>query len=101
MKSPVCDTLRKIANSRERAYKAAGRLSLVHMNACARIRNVAGYFSTIMREKQFRAVLSVEQDLRKIMPSAQSRYSNMRNQIEQLIQEAYERESNRETIHGG
>ena len=93
MKIHVCDALRKIANAREHAYKAAGRLSLVHMNSCARIRNVAGYFSNYSAEKQFRAVLSVEHDLRKIMPSAQSRYSNMRNQINQLIQDAYERES--------
>jgi len=82
----------KIANSREHAYKASGRLNMVQLRAISRIRNVAGYFSPFAEGRQLRAVINLESELRSIMPSEQSRFHKLREKINCLIQKAYEHE---------
>ncbi len=97
MKERVCDKLRRIANAREHAFRSAGRMSLDKMKAIGHIRNVAGDFSTQPEEKQFRAVLSVEQELDMITPHEASRFTRLRERIQTLKREAHERYP--ETLH--
>lgn len=92
MKGQICSTLLRIANSREQAYRAAGRRNMAQLRAITRIRNVAGYFSAYPEEKQLRAVITLETELIAIMPSDQSRFAKLRDKINLLIQKAYEHE---------
>lgn len=90
MKGKVCSTLLRIANSREHAYKASGRLTIRQMRAISRIRTVAGYFSTYDDTRQLQAVLSLESELLTIQPAEVSRFVNLRKNIHTLIQKAHE-----------
>lgn len=90
MRGLICDRLRQIANSREHAYKAAGRLGMRQMKAISRIRNVAGYFSAYEESKQLRAVKQLQDELLLIMPDERSRFRRMKSEIIQLIQKSNE-----------
>jgi hypothetical protein len=92
MKGQVCNLLLRIANSREQAYRAAGRRDMAQLRAITRIRNVAGYFSNYPEETQLRAVINLEGELIAIMPAPESRFSKLREKIDSLIQKAYKNE---------
>jgi hypothetical protein len=80
----IARQLLSFARQRERAYKAVGMSGLV-AKSLHRIRNVAEYFTTVAEEKQFRAVLQLEPDIRAVLPSEKSRFQNQRTQILKLI----------------
>lgn len=90
MRGQVCSQLLRIANSREHAYKAAGRLTMRQMRAISRIRTVAGYFSTYDDNRQLQAVLSLEGELLTIQPAEISRFTRLRENIHHLITKAHE-----------
>lgn len=90
MRGQVCNELRRIANSREHAYKATGRLTMRQMRAISRIRNVAGYFSTFDATRQLQAVLSLEPELLSIQPAPVSRFRPLRQKIDNLIRKAHD-----------
>lgn len=85
-KSKVAVTLLRFANARERAYRSVGALVLAQMRAIAKIRSVAGYFTSAPEAKQANAVIQVKDELMLILPPTMSRFSKQREQILQLIE---------------
>lgn len=86
----VADTLIRIASTRERAYRSAGRLSLDKAEAISKIKRTASMYKGKKESLQYHAVRLCSGELFLIAPSEQSRFKNLRSQILNLISTAYE-----------
>lgn len=81
-------TLLKFAKSRESAYLQYGRLDGARARAVTKIRQVADFYSQHSEEVQLRAVTQVEAEIRTLLPSEESRYTRIREQMLTLLSEA-------------
>ena len=85
-KLKVVVTLLRFANARERAYQSVGALGLARSKSITRIRNVAGYYSTVPASKQLNAITQLKSELLSLLPPPMSRFKKQREEILHLIE---------------
>lgn len=83
-------SIKKIAKSRENAYRIAKREEIGKLKAITNIIKVADYFSGKSEEVQLKAVARVERDILTILPDPRSRYSRLRDKMLDLIAKSKE-----------
>jgi hypothetical protein len=80
--------LKKIAKSREQAYRISGHMDGGKMAAITHIKRVAGYFSTKSEQVQLRAVNQIQKEVLLILPDERSRFAKMREEALSILLKA-------------
>lgn len=77
--------LKKIAKSREQAYRISGHTDSVKMSAITKIKRVADYFSGKDEKVQLRAVNQIQHEVLQILPDERSRFANIRKEALDIL----------------
>jgi hypothetical protein len=86
MKTPL-SLLRSFAKQRERAYRMHNCFNQKRAQAIAKIKKLSDYWAGLPPEKQLNIVRQCKSELLTVLPSAESRFKNQREQILELINE--------------
>lgn len=85
----VCDTLKRFAKQRQKAYQVKNAFYGRRARAVSNIIRVCDYFKG--KQQEWRAVFQIEQDIMSLLPAEDSNFSEQRKNILNLIQQSHER----------
>jgi hypothetical protein len=80
--------LKRYAKARENSLRIAGALTGSRASAITKIKKIADFFSQKNESVQLRAVLQCESEILTLLPHPESRFSKLRNQMLDLIENA-------------